>query len=67
MPLLCDLPRTFRFPADPPSFLVPCPLHFGVDSPDCSSHDSGAGLVEGAAGGSADHLDQGCLAGADVF
>ena len=67
-PLLCDCAQTFRFPADPSTFLIPYPLHVGVDSPDCSSDDSGAGLGIGA-GSSADFLEWGCLegAGADCF
>ena len=54
-PLLRDCAQTNRFPAEPPRFLVLYPLHIGVDSPDCSSDDSGAGLGRGA-GSSADFL-----------
>ena len=54
-PLLRDCAQSFCFPADPPTLLVPYPLHVGVDSPDCSSHDTAAGF--GGAGSSADFLD----------
>ena len=64
-PLLRDCAQTFRFTADPPTFLVPCSPHISVDSPDCSSDDSGAGMG-GGAGDSADFLDEGCLDSADA-
>ena len=65
-PLLRDCSLTFHFPVDPPSFLVPYSPHGGVNSPDCSSDDSGAGFG-GGGGGPADFLDRGCLDDADAF